>query len=165
MLPVFSNKWGLQAPMIRPADAEWEIGGKGRILLVLLCVLHLICTDSPNLIQGHILVTVSLRIAQIRSVSLRLNQSPESFSLTQIHSDSFGLSQSHSNQFVFARISSISSRLTQSHSYSLSRVQPLPCSHMHINSDSRVIMQVHSGQRRPNVSHSDPLILIQVHPT
>ena len=83
---------------ISPAKAGQEIGGKGGVSLVLLGVLHLTHTDSLSLTQTHILVMVSLMLAQIYLVSVRFIQICSfPLSLTQIHPISLRLGLTHSD--------------------------------------------------------------------
>ena len=67
--------WKLCTTSTNKPEQSWIAGG---VLLVLLGVLNLTCTDSLSLTETHKLVMVSLTLAQIHLVSSRI---------AQIHSD------------------------------------------------------------------------------
>ena len=110
---------------------------------VLFCVLHPLCTDSHSLTQIHMLVIVSLRLAQIHpaalritqirvvslsgllsliqinSTSVRLKTPSDLLSLTQIDSDSCKFTQFRSDSSSSTKTQSNSQIIIQSHSHSL----------------------------------------------
>ena len=130
---------------IRSAESGKEIGGKGRGSHVLLCVLHLMQTDSPSLTQIRLLLVVggtgsvtqtrsdplsstetysdSFRLTQICSVSFRPIQPHSDLRIAQVCSVSLSFIQTHATLHRFAELHAVTPRFTQSRQFSLSLIQ------------------------------------------